>query len=1023
MGEHHPFRLVAGLDEGLDQLQALGELLRLQLRGRLGDLLAQIGRHLLEIERLEHLADRFGADHGGEAVSTERILRLDVLLLAQELAVLERGEARLEHHVVLEVEDALEILQRHVEQEADAARQRLQEPDVRDRRRELDVAHALAPHPRQRHLHAALLADDALVLHALVLAAQALVVLDRPEDARAEQAVALGLEGAIVDRLRLLDLAVRPRENLVGARDRDADLVEDLRRHLRAEKIHYFLVHVFAPFANISRETRTDDRRRIFARLSVRPRSCVILVRSLGRLGSAGAATLLLRVVQVDVEAERAHLLDEHVERLGNARLERVVAAHDRLVHLGAAGHVVRLDRQHLLQRVGGAIGLERPHLHFAEALAAELRLAAQRLLGDEAVRADRARVDLVVHEVVELEDVDVAHRHLAIERLAGAAVMQRHLARVIEPGEIEHLLDVLLLGAVEHRRRDRDAVAEVLAELDELLFLQRLDRLVLAVDLAQGLLQRLRVAALAVVGVDRLADLEPHAGAGPAEMRLEDLPDVHAARHAERVEHDVDRLAVGEERHVLGRHDLRHHALVAVAARHLVAGLDLALHGDEDLDHLHHAGRQLVAALQLLDLVEEALLQALLALLVLFADGLDLGHQLVVRGGEQPPLRARVLFQQGAGNLRFLLEALRTRNALSAFEEVGETAEHVAVENRLLVVAVLGEPLDLLALDRQRALVLVDAVAVEHAHLDDRALHARRHAQRRVAHVRRLLAEDRAQELLFRRHRALALRRDLAAQDVAGVDFRADVDDARLVEVLERLFRHVRDVAGDLLGAELGVARHHLEFLDVDGREHVVLDDALGQEDRVLEVVAVPRHEGDEDVAAERELAEVGRGTVGDDVAARHRVTHLHQRTLVDAGVLVGALELHQPIDVDARLRRVELLGRADNDTGGVDLVDDAGAARRDRGARVAGDHALHAGADERRLGAHERHRLALHVRAHQRAVRVVVLEERNERGRDRHELLRRHVHVVDLVRRDHQHVARVTADHEFVGEAPAVV
>jgi hypothetical protein len=47
-----------------------------------------------------------------------------------------------------------------------------------------------------------------LVLHALVLAAQALVVLDRPEDARAEQAVPLRLEGAVVDRLGLLDLAV-----------------------------------------------------------------------------------------------------------------------------------------------------------------------------------------------------------------------------------------------------------------------------------------------------------------------------------------------------------------------------------------------------------------------------------------------------------------------------------------------------------------------------------------------------------------------------------------------------------------------------------------------------------------------------------------------------------------------------------------------------------------------------------------------------------------------------------------------
>src|SRR5262249_40225217 len=93
-----------------------------------------------------------------------------------------------------------------------------------------------------------------------------------------------------------------------------------------------------------------------------------------------------------------------------------------------------------------------------------------------------------------------------------------------------------------------------------------------------------------------------------------------------------------------------------------------------------------------------------------------------------------------------------------------------------------------------------------------------------------------------------------------------------------------------------------------------------------VLEVVAVPRHERDQHVAAEREFAELGRRTVGDDVALRHQIAHLHQRTLVDAGVLVRALELHQPVDVDARLGRVGFLRRAHDDAGGVDLIDDAG-------------------------------------------------------------------------------------------------
>ena len=82
-----------------------------------------------------------------------------------------------------------------------------------------------------------------------------------------------------------------------------------------------------------------------------------------------------------------------------------------------------------------------------------------------------------------------------------------------------------------------------------------------------------------------------------------------------------------------------------------------------------------------------------------------------------------------------------------------------------------------------------------------------------------------------------------------------------------------------------------------------------------------------------------------------------------------------------------------ADDDAERVDVVDGAGTARHGHRARIARGDVLHAGADERRPRPQQRHGLALHVRSHQRAVRVVVLEERNQRRRDRHELLRRHV------------------------------
>src|SRR6185437_14282296 len=123
--------------------------------------------------------------------------------------------------------------------------------------------------------------------------------------------------------------------------------------------------------------------------------------------------------------------------------------------------------------------------------------------------------------------------------------------------------------------------------------------------------------------------------------------------------------------------------------------------------------------------------------------------------------------------------------------------------------------------------------------------------------------------------------------------------------------------------------------------------DDALGQKDRVLEVVAVPRHERDQRVTAERKLAEVGRGTVGDDVAAPDLIAYFHQRPLVEAGVLVRALEFLQPIDVDAGLGRILLVGRANDDAGGIDLIDYAGAAGGDRRAGIARHDAFHAGAD----------------------------------------------------------------------------
>src|SRR2546428_188752 len=439
-------------------------------------------------------------------------------------------------------------------------------------------------------------------------------------------------------------------------------------------------------------------------------------------------------VEHLDRKPQRLELLDEHLEGLRHARRLDVLALDDGLVCLDPAHDVVGLDREELLKDVGGAVRLERPYLHLAEPLTTELRLAPQWLLGDKGVRARRARVDLVLDEVVQLHHVKEADRDRLLERLPVSAV----------------------------------------------------------------------------------------------------------------------------------------------------ADADLALLRDRDADHLVDAREELVVVL-----------------------------------------------------------------------------------------------------------------AAEDRDVDDLPVLARRQAERGVLHLTRLLTEDRPEQSLLGGELGLALRRDLADEDVLGPDLGADVDDAVLVEVREGLLTDVRDVARDLLGPELGVACLALVLLDMDRGELVVLDDPVGEADRVLVVPALPGHERDEDVLPEGELALVGRVAIGQDLVRLHAVAHRDQRPLVEARALVRADELLQAVP--------ERVAGAlfDPDLRRGDRTHDTGCARHHHLSGVARRAGLDAGADDRRLRAPDRARLPRHVRTHERAVGVVVLEERYEGGRHRDDLLRRHVHEIGGRRR----------------------
>src|ERR1700686_3607318 len=307
----------------------------------------------------------------------------------------------------------------------------------------------------------------------------------------------------------------------------------------------------------------------------------------------------LLPLHQLNVQAERLQLAHEDVERFGHAGLDARFALDDGLVNLRAAIGAGRLPREQLLQDVRCAIGFQRPDLHFAETLAAELRLAAERLLRNERVRPDGARVNLVVDEMRKLEHIDVADGDGLVELLAAHAVKEVNLAGVRQTRDFEQVADFRFARAVENRRGEGNTFAETFGILEQLIVTELRERLPhrgFRKHFPEPAAQRLGLHFLAEQALEAVAQLL----GGPAEMRLKNLADVHTRRNTERIENDLDRSAVRHVRHVFLRHDAGDDALVAVAPGHLVADGKLALHGDVGLDQLDDARGQLVALFEL---------------------------------------------------------------------------------------------------------------------------------------------------------------------------------------------------------------------------------------------------------------------------------------------------------------------------------------------------------------------------------------------------------------------------------------
>ena len=199
-----------------------------------------------------------------------------------------------------------------------------------------------------------------------------------------------------------------------------------------------------------------------------------------------------------------------------------------------------------------------------------------------------------------------------------------------------------------------------------------------------------------------------------------------------------------------------------------------------------------------------------------------------------------------------------------------------------------------------------------------------------------------------------------------------------------------------------------------MDAGIDIVLDKAFADDYGVLKVIAAPGHECDHDVFAQCQFAVVGSGAIGYGVARRDLLPYLHERPLIHRSPRVASEEFIQRVfdflfAAFARGHHHAIRG---------DRFDRAVLFRANNGSGVESDFLLQPSADERRFGSEQRNGLALHVRTHQRPVRVVVLQEGNQAGRGTDKLFWRDVHKLDVLRRHFGEVPAGTSHYQRILE-----
>ena len=130
--------------------------------------------------------------HAGFEIILIFFTHIQILFFGENLHFGQFRVAGVGDNVFCEIQHLFKVTRRNVQNQAHSRRDTLEIPNVGNRRDELNVAHSFAADFGFGDFNAAAFANLAFIANALIFAAVAFPVFLRPENAFAEQAVALG---------------------------------------------------------------------------------------------------------------------------------------------------------------------------------------------------------------------------------------------------------------------------------------------------------------------------------------------------------------------------------------------------------------------------------------------------------------------------------------------------------------------------------------------------------------------------------------------------------------------------------------------------------------------------------------------------------------------------------------------------------------------------------------------------------------------------------------------------------------